>query len=293
MKIIKYALLAIGGLVILAGAVVAYIAATFDPNDYKPQIVQAVKEQTQRTLKLEGDIKLSIFPGIGAKVARASLSERASDREFAAVEELRVALKLLPLLSKQAVVDAIEVKGLRANLVRYQDGRTSLDDLTGAGEKAPAEKGAEPGFAVDIDHVVVEDAAITFTDQAAGAKYALSKLNLRTGRIANRVPTDVELSVTAQSGKPKLDLQIALKARVLLDLEQQRYALEGLDASAKSEAAGIGNLVANAKGDVEASGLQERLPGGGAKDAPAKDAAKSGEARGGGVRDALKGLFGR
>ena len=53
MKIIKYVLIALGGLVILAGAVLAYIAATFDPNQYKPQIVQAVKERTQRTLKLE------------------------------------------------------------------------------------------------------------------------------------------------------------------------------------------------------------------------------------------------
>ena len=40
MKIIKYVLIALGGLVILAGAVLAYIAATFDPNQYKPQIVQ-------------------------------------------------------------------------------------------------------------------------------------------------------------------------------------------------------------------------------------------------------------
>ena len=48
MKIVKYALFALGGLVILIGAVLAYIAATFDPNQYKPQIVQAVKEQTQR-----------------------------------------------------------------------------------------------------------------------------------------------------------------------------------------------------------------------------------------------------
>ena len=74
MKIIKYVLIALGGLVILAGAVLAYVAATFDPNQYKPQIVQAVKERTQRTLRLEGDIGLSFWPSIGAKIGKASLS---------------------------------------------------------------------------------------------------------------------------------------------------------------------------------------------------------------------------
>ncbi|HEX9685390.1 MAG TPA: AsmA family protein, partial [Burkholderiales bacterium] len=68
MKIIQYALFVLGGLVVLIGVVLAYIAATFDPNQYKPQIVQAVKEQTQRTLKLEGDIGLSFWPSIGAKI---------------------------------------------------------------------------------------------------------------------------------------------------------------------------------------------------------------------------------
>jgi AsmA protein len=252
MKVLKYVLYAVASLVIVIGAVLAYVAATFDPNQYKPQIVKAVKDRTQRTLRLDGDIKLSLFPSIGAKVARAGLSERASDKEFAAVEEVRVALKLMPLFSKQAVVDAVEVKGLRANLVRFKDGKTNADDLGGAPDKtAPAPKGAEAEFKVDIDHVLIEDAAITFTDQAAGAKYVLNKLNLKTGRIASGVPTSVELSVHVQGDKPRINLQTALKARLLYDLEQQRYALEGLDLNAKGDAADFSNLVATARGDLD------------------------------------------
>ena len=253
MKILKYTLFAIGGLVVVVGAVLAYVAATFDPNQYKPQIVQAVKDKTQRNIKLEGDIKLAFFPSVGARLGKATLSERASDKEFAGVEDLRVAVKLWPLLSRQAVVDAVEVKGLRANLIRYKNGRTNADDLAGPPDKAaPTPKGAQAGFKIDIDHVVVEDAAITFTDQAAGAKYALNKLNLKTGRIASGVPTAIELAVVAQGDKPKLSLQTALKTRLLFDFEKQRYALEGLDFTTKGDAAGFSNLVVTAKGDVDA-----------------------------------------
>ena len=246
MKILKYALLALGGLVVLAGAVLAYVAATFDPNQYKPQIVQAVKDKTQRTLKLEGDVKLTFWPSIGASLGKASLSERAGDREFAAVEEAHVSLKLMPLLSKQAIVDAVRVKGLRAHIVKAKDGKTNVDDLT-----APAPGSAQPGFKVDIAGVEIADATIHYTDAAAGAKYALSKLNVKTGRIAPGVPTGVEFSAHVQSDKPRLDLQTALKTRLAFE-PGESLALDDLILEAKGAAAGITGLALKATGSVSA-----------------------------------------
>ncbi|OGA52152.1 MAG: hypothetical protein A3F74_07785 [Betaproteobacteria bacterium RIFCSPLOWO2_12_FULL_62_58] len=253
MKIFKYALFAVGGLIVVIGAVLAYAAATFDPNQYKPQIVRAVKDKTQRTLKLDGEIKLSLFPSVGGRMGKATLSERASDKEFAGLEEMRIAVKLLPLLSRRVVVDAVEVKNLRADIVRFKDGKTNVDDLAGGGGKAaPAPRGAEAQFMIDIDHVLIENSALTFTDQSAGAKYALSKVNLKTGRIASGVPTNVELAFAAHSDTPRLDLETALKTRLTFDLEKQRYVLDGLDLNAKGTAAGFSNLVVSAKGDVDA-----------------------------------------
>jgi AsmA protein len=251
MKILKYALITLGILILLFGGVLAYIAATFDPNEYKPQIVQAVKEHTQRELKLEGDIKLALFPSIGARVGKAALSERGGKGQFAAVTDLKVVVKLAPLLSRQVVVDAIEVKGLRANLVRFKDGKTNFDDLAGAGAK-PAPKSGAPGapLKIDIDHVLIEDSAFTFADQAAGARYELSKVNLKTGRIASGVPTRIDLAATLRSDKPKLDVEATVKARAVIDLEKQRYTLEGLDVAAKGAAAGMTSLALSAKGDV-------------------------------------------
>ncbi len=87
-KIVKFVVLPLAGIVVIAVATAAYIAATFDPNQYKGRIVQAVKDKTKRTLKLEGDIKLSFFPSIGATLGKASLSEYASEQEFAGMERI-------------------------------------------------------------------------------------------------------------------------------------------------------------------------------------------------------------
>ena len=82
-KIVKFVVLPLTALIVIVVAIGAYVAATFDPNQYKGQIVQAVKDKTKRTLKLDGDIKLSLFPSIGAKLGKSSLSEYASEQEFA------------------------------------------------------------------------------------------------------------------------------------------------------------------------------------------------------------------
>ncbi|OGA25657.1 MAG: hypothetical protein A3I02_09595 [Betaproteobacteria bacterium RIFCSPLOWO2_02_FULL_67_26] len=277
MKFLKYALLALGGLVIVTGAVLAYVAATFDPNQYKPRIVQAVQERTQRTLRLEGDIALSFWPSIGARIGKASLSERAGDREFAAVEEARVSLKLMPLLSKQAVVDTVRIKGLRANVVRAKDGSTNADDLAGPppAKEAPAASGAGADFKVDIAGVEIEDATLHFTDQAAGTKLTLARLDLKTGRIAPGVPTRVELSVHALGDRPKFDLQTALKTRLTFE-PGASLALDDLTLDATGVAAGITNLalkaagsaMANVKnGEFTASKLNVALTGMSGKDA--------------------------
>lgn len=246
MKLLKYSLIAAGGIMVVLGGLAAYLAATFDPNAYKPQIIQLVKDKKQRTLKLDGDIKLSLWPGIGANLGRLSLSELKSEKEFAAVESARVSLKLLPLLSRQLVVDEIVIKGVRASLVRYKDGRMNIDDLLAKDEQKQEQ------FKFDIDHVIVENAALAFRDDAKGAQYALTNVNLRTGRIANGVSSKVAFSAAVQGNQPKMNLTVDLKTQFTLDTVLENYVLAGLALEAKGQAADIANLVVKAGGDITA-----------------------------------------
>src|SRR5215510_12851023 len=247
MKILKYLLLAAGGLLVLVIAVVAYVAATFDPNAYKPEIIKLVKEKKNRTLKLDGDIKLSFWPNIGAELGKVSLSEAKSEKEFAAVDNARVSVKLMPLFSKQMVVDEVRVKGARAALVRFKDGKLNIDDLLARDEKEPKQD-----VAFDIAEVEVVDSAFSFRDEQAGAQYALSKVNLKTGRIANNVPTKVDLSLAVEANQPKVSLTTALKSKLTFDLDKQVYVLDDMTLEAKGDAADIRNLVLKATGSVNA-----------------------------------------
>jgi AsmA protein len=71
-KPLKVLLIGLGVLVALLAAVIAFIAATFNPNDYKPELIKIVKEETGRTLAIPGQIRLTFFPRIGADPSRAA-----------------------------------------------------------------------------------------------------------------------------------------------------------------------------------------------------------------------------
>lgn len=223
-KTLKYGLISVGAILVAFLALIALVAATFNPNDYKPLIVKLVQEKKQRTLKLEGDIKLTFFPRIGADLGKLALSEHGSDKEFAAVDSARVSLAVLPLLKKQLVVDRIWIDGVRARLVRYPDGSTNIDDLLKKEEKSEQIK-------FDIEGVSITRAALAFDDQMAGRKLDISGMEFESGRLANNQPGKVELKFTLQGDNPKIDAQMALASGLLFDTEAKAITLDALKVS--------------------------------------------------------------
>lgn len=248
-KILKYTLIGTGSVVGVAVAGAAYLAATFDPNDYKDQIIKTVKETKQRDLRLDGDITLSFFPNIGANLGKVSLSEYKSSQQFAAVDSARVSLALMPLFSGKAVVDEVAVSGLQVTLIKYKDGTTNIDDLLGKNEKKTEEK---QQVEFDIASVSVEKTALTYRDEGTGAQYTIKDLNLHTGRIANGVPSKIDLAATVQANQPKLDINTQLKTTLTFDLDKQQYRVEGLDLQADGAALDISSLKLQASGDANA-----------------------------------------
>ncbi len=258
-KILKYGLLGTGAVVGIAVAGVAYVAVTFNPNDYKPQIIKAVKDSKQRNLRLDGNIKLSFFPNIGVSLSKVSLSEFRNDKEFAAIESARVSLALLPLLRKQVVVDEVAVSGLKANLAMHKDGTTNIDDLLGQAEQKPEQqkqeqqkKAAGPAVKFDIASVSLEKTNLSYRDEGSGAQYTIKDLHLKTGRIAIGMPGKIDLSAGIQANQPKLDINAQLKTTLTFDLDKQKYQMQGLDLQASGSALDISNLKVTASGDVSA-----------------------------------------
>jgi AsmA protein len=256
-KLLKYGLPGLGILLVLVVGTIGYFMMTFNPNAYKPQIIQLVKDKIQRTLKLDGNIRLTIFPTLGVKIDNISLSEYKSSKEFAEIENVRISLALLPLLSRQVVVDELAFSGARANVLRYKDGTSNLDDLLGHQESKktsqPATGNKLAPIKFDISSVLIVNTELDFIDEKSGAHYELKKINLKTGRIANGIPVKITLDAAIEASKPRMDLDAKMQTTLTFDLEKDFYKLVGMNMQMKGMLLDYSNLSLVASGDASAN----------------------------------------
>ena len=245
-KALKYFLIALGVFVTLVVAVVTWVALTFNPNDYKPQLIQLVKDETGRTLAIPGEIKVTFFPRIGAELGRVSLSEPRSEQIFAATEQLRVSVALLPLLRKAVHVDRVLIDGLDVKLQRDRAGHFNFDDLLGKGK--PDSKPAAPATEakalpkIDVDGITLSHARLEYRDAASGQHLTVSNLNLSTGAIRDGQKAALALGADIAGKEPLLALKLALRVDYTPALAQQAVKLDQLDFSINGEAAGLKDL---------------------------------------------------
>lgn len=244
-KYLKYGLVTLAGAGVLFILLVVAASLLIDPNDYKPQIVQMVKDKKQRTLTLAGNIKLAFFPKLGLDLGRASLSEFRSDKEFAAVEGVRLYLSWWPLLKKELVVDQVRIEGVRANLARLKDGTTNFDDLLTQGEEREDKQ-----IKFDIDSVSIDKSALSFRDEMSGRRFDLSDIRIKTGRLANGKATEATVDLKLRGDNPKADARIHVTTGLTFDTEAKRYSVKGLNLEIQGEAAGMSGLSLGLKGDM-------------------------------------------
>ncbi len=246
--VIAFAVL-LGVLIAAAGI----IAATFDPNDYKPLIIKLVQEKKQRTLTIPGQIKLTFFPKIGADLGKVGLSEHKGTAEFASIDSARVSLQLIPLLSKKLVVDRIRIGGLDAHIKRFKDGSTNFDDLL-SGEENSAQQ-----IAFDIDGVDISNASIAFDDQQQRRTLTIAKLDLETGKIANGVPSKITLSADVKGSNPAIDAKVSLRSGFTIDLDKKQYLLKNADAEIKGRLADFSDLAVKLAGNADLKPADKRF----------------------------------
>jgi len=235
-KTIKIIAVLLGVVIALMVALAVALPLLIDPNKYKDDIVRAVKDNTGRELKIEGQLGLSVFPWIGLEAGAMELGNAPGfgPTPFAKIQSAGIKVRLVPLLSKKIVVDTVKLDGLALNLARNRQGRSNWDDLVGEpkegkkpkAEPKAAEKIALPAFG--IGGIDIRRANITWSDQTSGAQYAVKNLDLKTGTILRSQPVELKLAFDLESGDPPLRTRVDLKSRVAVDIDRQTLDIPNL-----------------------------------------------------------------
>lgn len=215
---------AIAFFVLIVGAV-ALLYSLFDEARIKEELSQRVLAQTQRKLTIDGALKLSIWPDVGVQIGHTTLSEKGGKGQFLALDSARLAVAVMPLLSRRVEVRRVEADGLALNLVKHKDGSLNTDDLAGDEKKAekdskkeaekPGDASPPPPLQFDIAGVALRNAKLEYRDEAAGKTTSLTDLDLATGRLQGDGRTGrfhvekLAISAKGASGGDRLELILA------------------------------------------------------------------------------------
>ncbi|ASJ96658.1 AsmA family protein [Shewanella marisflavi] len=227
MKFLKWLLIVFASLFLLLAA---YLTLIFDPNDFKPQIVEAVKKQTGRTLTINQDLSWTFFPSIGIALGDISLSNPKGFKNdtMLKVDGIVAEVALLPLLSKEVEIAQLNLDGLTLNYDSYKNGRTSLDGLTSGGDKAGAEQAASDSkpaegsvqlSSLNIGGIAITNTQVNLFDEATGKVQALKLEALTLGAFSLDKFADIsfkfsmvqpEMTLTSEgNGEIKVDSSLA------------------------------------------------------------------------------------
>jgi AsmA protein len=225
-------------------ALFAFVA-TFDANNYKPQIIEQVEKATGRDFTIDGDINLSVFPWVGLKVEDVSLGNEKgfSAKQFAAIKRLDVKVNVLPLLKKQVEINVIRLHGLDVSLEVAEDKSnnwsslsqaeagadktaTSDEAVTEQKEQTAAEKnGASPLESLKVEGFEFVDATIRYDDRSSNTSATVSDLNLTTTAITFDQPVKVEFGARIENNEPAIDTRLKLTTQLTFNQDFSRFDL--------------------------------------------------------------------
>lgn len=247
----------------------AIFLLTFNPNSYKQKLADIVQQKYQRTLKIDGDIELSLFPRIGLSVQGLSLSDRNSEDPFASLESARFAVALWPLINNRLVVDHVAVTGFKAWIVRDEEGKLNFDDLLQAppagphlplarsgvsllpaaqaaeapqtAEPAPESlpvpeliakrSGSETDFQIDIAGLSLKGGEIHYFSKRSNVIGRLLQLEVNTGRMTFGQPFDVAFKSRLSGDYPVADGVLEGQGQLSLDPASKSYGAQKLNLS--------------------------------------------------------------
>ncbi len=260
----------IGGLIALF--VIAAIAffLFFDPNDFREEISQAVKEATGRDLVIDGEVDLQLFPWLAVEVGHATLgnAEGFGEEPFAEFDRAELSVRVLPLLLRQEVaVGAAVLEALRLNLEVNSDGRSNWDDFVPEGEDDSVE-GAEiaaevsDGQALEVSGVDINDASIIYANRETGDIYTISSMNMKIGRISgNHDPVSTSGSLHFDVQPTGMSGDIEVETIIALDLETglirfDGFALDGVTDGLANSPTRLGIKIAGIEINTESQTVQ-------------------------------------
>jgi|GEM_PF-5995402 len=230
-KFAKFLLKALFSFIVIILIVIVSVQLFFDPNHYKTEISQLVKEKVGRDFKIIGDMQLSFFPWLGVEVGTMQLGNPGNfnDLIFARIANAKVQVKLLSLLSNNIEIDTVILEKAELFLIRNKAGQSNWEDLAQLGSQDDKQQSSDKAF--KINGLDIREANISWVDDTHQTRYTATHLNLETSAIDLQQP--IKILFDTHFKHPDIKGHVVLDTKITLDVAKQNYQLDDVQFSTK------------------------------------------------------------
>ena len=236
----KLALKILGALIALLILAVVLLVTLVSPNQFKPHIEAAAKEQG---IALHmGDLGWAFWPSIGVSLADITVAAvETPEKPIAELKNASLMLALMPLFRGEFQVDHVAVDGAQIHLAVDKQGKGNWEALSQSSTPESSEKAqvqsqtqsqaseAKP-LNLEVEKISLTNSALDYHDEKTGQIINLRDLNIvLTGVNTQGNPFDAQLSwllELVQANTDKLQVKGELNNRVTLDKEFNNLQLD-------------------------------------------------------------------
>lgn len=230
MRALKIAGIAVGSLIGLVVLIVAGLLLFIDPNDYKGELATAVKDKTDMDLLIDDKLEWALWPSIGVKLGKVSLTDAAAKETLVAVDKAAVSVQVMPLFSKKIAIDAVLLDGAKVRFIQHADGSTSWDRMLSK-LASPEEEKKSDSVDFNVKQLDVKNTSVLLKDEKAGVERTVEDVTVAASDIGMKKPFPLKLSFLFRqhdAASKTLIAKNALETSITLDQEAEVYELSKL-----------------------------------------------------------------
>ncbi|WP_034915899.1 outer membrane assembly protein AsmA [Erwinia sp. 9145] len=199
-------------LVVIVAGMMALVLLV-NPNDFRAYMARQVEQRSGYTLALNGDLRWHVWPQLSILSGPMTLTAPGAQQPVVSAENMRLDVRLLPLLSHQLSVKQVMLKGAVVRLTPESDSQRPQNAPVAPGRSGSSE--ITQGWTFDIGELRVADSLLIW-QQSNGEQINVRDVNLQLSQDSHR-QAHVELS--SRISRDQRELVMNLNA----DMDVNRY----------------------------------------------------------------------
>jgi AsmA protein len=238
-------------LVVLVAGISALVLLV-NPNDFRAYMVTKVEQKSGYHLTLDGDLRWHIWPQLSILAGRMTLTAPGANAPVVSADNMRLDVKLLPLLSHQLFVKQVMLKNAVIRLTPDSEEQNQPNaPIAPAGNSAES---VDTPWKFDIDNLKVVDSLLIW-QRGNNEQINVRDINLTLKQNAKR---QAQMELSSRVNRDQRDLTFNMAAdidlqqyprRIAANISQFNYQLEGADI-----------LAGGIKGDGSAQMVYQQMP---------------------------------